>query len=101
MTDPEHWRGAMESSAAALVSVKAKLANAVEVLKSTYNDPDAFLAIEWDERFWVPPKLLRAWDAREEHRRELFRRQQAELDGTARFPVVKRTKRDATEQASP
>ena len=102
VTDPERWRRAMESSAAALVSVKAKLANAVEVLKSTYNDPDAFLALEWDERFWVPPKLLRAWDAMEEHRRELFRRLQAELDEShARFPVVKRTKRDATEQASP
>lgn len=69
VTDPERWRGAMENSAAALVEVKAKLAAAVEVLKSTYNDPSAFLELQWDERFWVPPKLLRAWDAMEEHRR--------------------------------
>lgn len=70
----------MESSAAALVTVKQKLADAVDVLKGTYNDPDAFLELQWDERFWVPPKLLRAWDARDEHHNELFRRRLAELN---------------------
>lgn len=83
VTDPERWRGAMENSAAALVTVKAKLVDAIEVLKSTYIDPAAFMDLEWDERFWVPPKLLRAWDAMEEHRRDLFRCKTAELNGTA------------------
>ena len=92
VTDPERWRGPMENSAAALVAVKAKLVNAIEVLKTTYNAPDAFADLEWDERFWVPPKLLRAWDAIEEHRRELLRRKMAELNGP-KFPVVIHTKK--------
>ena len=71
----------MENSAAALVKVKATLVDAIEGLKSTYVDPDAYMNLEWDERFWVPPKLLRAWDAMEEHRRDLFRRKMAELNG--------------------
>ena len=77
VSDPERWRGPMENSAAALVAVKAKLAEAVEVLKSTYNDPYAFDELAWDGRFWVPPKLLRARDAMEEH--AFFRSQHATL----------------------
>lgn len=72
ITDPERWRDAMERSMAALVTIKAKLAKAVEALKGTYNDQAAFIELEWNERFWVPPKLLRAQDAMERHRWNLF-----------------------------
>ena len=80
VTDPEHWRGPMENSAAALVTVKAKLADAVETLRTTYNDPTAFMKLQWDYRFWTPPKVLRAGDVMEKQKLELFRRQLAELN---------------------
>ncbi len=69
----------MDNSAAALVAVKAKLGNAIGILKRTYNNPDAFTKFEWNERFWVPPKLLRAQDAMLEHRLKLIRRALVEL----------------------
>jgi hypothetical protein len=78
-TDPERWRGAMERSSASVMAIKAKLADAVEVLKSTYNEPGAFEELNWSDRFWVPPKLLRAQDAMQRHRWELFLRKRAEL----------------------
>lgn len=79
VTEPERWRGAMERSSASVVAIKTRLANAVEVLKSTYNDPGAFEELNWSDCFWVPPKLLRAQDAMQRHRWELFLRKRAEL----------------------
>jgi hypothetical protein len=79
VTDPEHWRGAMERSSASVVAIKAKLADAVKILKSTYNDPEAFRALNWNARFWVPPKLLHVQDEMQKYRLELFLRKKAEL----------------------
>jgi len=100
VTDPERWRGAVERSAAALVALKAKLAAAIEALKGTYKDPRAFMELEWDERFWVPPKLLRAQDAMQIQRLETFRRKVAELHAAQPPGVVKRTKK-GTNKRSP
>ena len=68
--DPERWRGAVERSAIVVIAVKKKLKAAVEVLKSTYKNPEAFAGL--DERFWTPPKLLQAHDAMNQYRIELF-----------------------------
>jgi hypothetical protein len=90
--DPARWRDAMKRSATALVTLKTKLAKAVEVLKRTYKDPVAFTELEWDERFWVPPKLLRAQDAMERHRWNLFFRKETELHA-ARSALVRSKKK--------
>ena len=74
VADPERWRGALERSAIPIIELKTKLKNAVEVLKSTYNDPTAFEELLLDERFWTPPRVLQAHDAMDQHRLELFRK---------------------------
>ena len=79
VADPEQWRGALERGTATIVTLKAKLKDAVKVLESTYNDPRAFKELKWDNRFWTPPKLLHARDAMEKYRLGLFNRKMAEL----------------------
>jgi lactate dehydrogenase-like 2-hydroxyacid dehydrogenase len=71
LIDPDRWRGALERGAITIIALKEKFKIAVEVLKSTYNNPEAFADL--DERFWTPPKVLQARDAMNQHRWELFR----------------------------
>jgi hypothetical protein len=55
VADPDRWRGALERSAITIIALKEKFKIPVEVLKSTYNNPEAFA--ELDEHFWTPPKV--------------------------------------------
>lgn len=86
VTDPERWRGAMERSLAAVATLKTKLAAAVEVLKATYKNPEAFEALGINERFWLAPKVLRAHDAMVGQKSEQFLRKARELQVRGLLP---------------
>lgn len=86
MSDPERWRGPLERSAAAVVAIKGRLANAVEVLKDTYKSLEAFEALDSNERFWTAPRIVRAGDAIAQHRSEQFLRRLEEMQGKASIP---------------
>jgi hypothetical protein len=79
VADPEQWRGALEHGTATVVTLKAKLKDAVKVLERTYKDPRAFKELMWDDRFCTPPKLFRAQDAMMKYRLKQFSRKMAEL----------------------
>jgi hypothetical protein len=83
MSDPERWRGPLEKSAAAVVTIKGRLANAVEVLKGTYKSLEAFEALDTNERFWTAPRIVRAGDAIAQHRSDQFLRRLEEMQGKA------------------